>query len=387
MRRWIRLPWGMVSAGVPVVDVAAAVATLGLALAEVAGRGYGAVWLTAGAAVALAGAAAVGLRTRLPRVAVGLLCLMLLGSASLPRPTTPLWGFVMLLLVSFSAGAYLAGRMRAVAVLAILAATYPLQVLGADSTGDRLAGPVMIVGAGAVAGAVARRSRLQAERLAALTEMLRAERAEHARLAALAERARIARDVHDVVAHSVSLMVVQAGAALSLLPEDAPARQQLATVRATGREALRELHGLLAVLRDGTDADARVQPGMDELTELARSAGAEIQVSGTPRPLGPGPALTVFQVAREALTNARRHAPGAAVRVEVAYRTNAVSVTVADTGPGAPPGHNGYGISGMRERADLHGGQLTVGPHPSGGWQVQLWLPLPETCDTGPAPA
>ena len=362
--------------GVPVADLALAGVLLGLAAADAATTGYGGAWLALGATVAALAAAAAALRTVRPVVAAASLCLLLLVCAVLPSPHTPLWGFVLLLLVSFSVSAHLGGRARGAALLAIVVSSYPLSIRAGGSPGDKLVSPVVIVGAAALAGVLVRRSRLQAQELATLAETLRAERAEHARLVALAERARIARDVHDVVAHTVSLMVVQAGAAMSLLAESAPAHAQLASVRATGREALRELHGLLTVLRDGGEEPALAQPGIDELIELARGAGVDVQVRGVPRDVGAGVALTAYQVAREALTNARRHAPGAPVKVEVTYDDAALNVHVTDSGPGAPnDGAGGHGITGMRERAALYSGEVTAGARPGGGWEVRLRLP------------
>jgi signal transduction histidine kinase len=358
-----------------VADVAAAAAVLGLAIADLATRRYGPGWMVGNVGVVVLAATATGLRTRRPLTAAALLCATLLASAVLPDPSTPLWGFIMLLLVSYSAAAHLDGRRRISALVSVLAATYPLQLLAADNLGDQLISPVVIVGAGTVAGVTVRRSRLQTAKLAALADALRAERAQHAQLAALAERARIARDVHDIVAHSVSLMVVQAGAAVCLLPHDAPAQEQLAAVRTTGREALRELHGLLAILHEGTDETALAQPGMDELIELAQTAGARVLVRGVPWKLGQGMALTAYQVTREALTNARRHAADAAVEVEVGYEVEAVWVRITDTGLGATSAPDGHGINGMRERAAFYGGDLAAGPRPTGGWEVRLRLP------------
>lgn len=373
--------------GISLVDLAVAVVLLGLAAADVATSGYAPAWVGPASAVAALAGVAAGLRTRAPGVAAAALCMLLLVSAVLPSPHTPLWGFILLMLVSFSAAARLGRRASTAALLAIVTSAYPLSLRAGGSAGDRLVSPLVIVGVAALAGAVVRRSRAQALELEALATTLRAERAETARLVALAERARIARDVHDVVAHSVSLMVVQAGAAVSLLPEDAPAREQLAAVRATGRGALRELHGLLAVLREGGDEPALAQPGLDELAELAHAAGADVRVHGVPRDVGNGVALIAYQVAREALTNARRHAAGAAVEVELTYDHDALSVRVTDSGPGAAEAVAGHGITGMRERAGLYGGELAAGPRPGGGWEVRLHLPTTATDTSHLAPA
>jgi len=227
--------------------------------------------------------------------------------------------------------------------------------------------------------------------LAALVDRaarLKRERAQEAELAVAAERTRIARDLHDVVAHNVSVMVALADGA-QLTAEDAPdqAREAMGHVAATGREALAELRGLLGVLRDGNGAgapgDLGPQPGiaqLDQLLERVRSAGLEarLRVEGKPVALGPVAQLTIYRVVQEALTNVLRHAHSASrAEVHLRYREDAVELEILDDGVPAPGADGaGRGLAGMRERAAVHGAGLEAGPGRTGGWRVANRVPL-----------
>jgi len=232
-------------------------------------------------------------------------------------------------------------------------------------------------------------------RHAYLTEVeARAERAERDRelaaaRAVLDERARIARELHDVVAHSVSVMVVQAGAGRRVLARDpAGAAAALEVVERTGRNALDELRRLLGVLRadDGASGTAP-QPTAGDVAELVaswRAAGldVELRTEGEVPPLPAGLGLTVYRVVQEALTNAVKHAGPARVEVVLRYGDE-VEIDVVDDGRGAagasglPSG--GQGLIGMRERVELFGGRLSVGPRSGGGFRVRATLPLART--------
>ncbi|MFJ6895078.1 sensor histidine kinase [Streptomyces hokutonensis] len=217
------------------------------------------------------------------------------------------------------------------------------------------------------------------------------------------ERARIARELHDVVTHNVSVMVIQAGAARKIMDKSPDrAREALLAVEAGGRAAmgeLRDVMGLLRMdLRTETDAGAEQgferagaepeslapQPGLDRLEALAgrmRGAGVpvELTVSGTPRPLSPGVELAAYRVVQEALTNTVKHASGADARVQVSYGEDELHVEVTDTGgrPGsAAATGNGRGLIGLRERLSVYGGTLRTGPRPLGGYRVQARIPL-----------
>jgi signal transduction histidine kinase len=205
------------------------------------------------------------------------------------------------------------------------------------------------------------------------------------------ERARIARELHDVVAHHISMIAVQAETARLATPGMPPdGARQLLAIGDTARTALTEMRRLLGVLREDADTGTtrQPQPGLHQLVELVddarASAGAttRLVVRGCVAPLDPGIELTVYRIVQEALTNARRHAPGAAVDVELDYAADALVVRVRDSGPG--PSHaiatdgsatGGHGLLGMRERAAAVGGELRVGSAPVGGFLVEAALP------------
>jgi signal transduction histidine kinase len=223
---------------------------------------------------------------------------------------------------------------------------------------------------------------------------LEAERDAQARIAAVAERARIARELHDVIAHNVSVMVVQAdGASYALDTDPGRAREALAAISATGRQALAEMRRLLGVLRreereegDGT-AGRAPQPGIGELGELldqARGAGLPVSftVEGDPQPLPGGIALAAYRIVQESLTNTRKHAgPVASASVTLRYSDAALVLAISDDGWGdlggaAMPGATGHGLTGMRERVAMYGGSVAAGPRPAGGFEVVATLPL-----------
>jgi signal transduction histidine kinase len=203
------------------------------------------------------------------------------------------------------------------------------------------------------------------------------------------ERARIARELHDVVAHHVSMIAVQAETARLATPGmPAAGAQRLSAIGDTARAALTEMRRLLGVLRVDTGerpADRKPQPGLAQLNELLDEArevsgiGARLIVSGWLTTLDPGVELAAYRIVQEALTNARRHAPGAAVDVEFEFTGDALNLRIRDNGPGPPeqPGQPaaGHGLLGMRERAAAVGGKLSTGPAPGGGFLVQGTLP------------
>ncbi|MGW1989768.1 sensor histidine kinase [Embleya sp. NPDC001921] len=218
------------------------------------------------------------------------------------------------------------------------------------------------------------------------------ERDQQAQIAAAAERARIARELHDVVAHNVSVMVVQAdGAAYAIDSSPDRAREALGTIAATGREALAEMRRLLGVLRSQTETDAYVpQPGVDQLGELVeqvRTTGlnVELRVEGVPVELPQSVALTAYRIVQEALTNTRKHAgPDATATVGVGYGEDGLEMEISDDGRGAAaPGDGmGHGLVGMRERVAMLGGRLRTGPSVGGGWSVTAMLPYAGSPDS-----
>ncbi len=225
---------------------------------------------------------------------------------------------------------------------------------------------------------------------------LERERDAQAKIAAAAERARIARELHDVVAHNVSVMVVQAdGASYALGSEPERARQALGTIAATGRQALAEMRRLLGVLRSGDEqAELAPLPGIDQLRDLldqTRAAGRTVSftLDGTPRPLSEGVGLAAYRVVQESLTNTRKHGGiGASVAVSLHYQADALVVRVTDDGRGAAATDDGagLGLTGMRERVGIYGGSVQAGPRQAGGYQVTATLPLgPDTAGAAAA--
>ncbi len=216
-----------------------------------------------------------------------------------------------------------------------------------------------------------------------------AEREANARQAVLDERTRIAREMHDVVAHGMSVMVVQAGAARRVLGTDPErATEALATIEATGREALAEMRRMLGVLRQSADEAAVLAPqptlpDLDSLLAHCREAGLSVtfEMEGEPPELGAGRELAVYRVVQEALTNVIRHAGPARCAVTLRFETDHVLIDILDDGRGAavsiagasPPG--GHGLVGMRERVELYRGRLTAGPRAGGGFGVHAAIP------------
>ncbi|MGW1377961.1 sensor histidine kinase [Streptomyces sp. NPDC002446] len=223
---------------------------------------------------------------------------------------------------------------------------------------------------------------------------LEKEREAQSRIAVAAERARIARELHDVVAHNVSVMVVQAdGAAYVLDAAPEQTRQALETISGTGRQALAEMRRLLGVLRTGEQPESGEyvpQPGVEQLSELidqVRGAGlpVDFRMEGEPRPLPSSVELTAYRIVQEALTNTRKHGgPDVGATVRLSYRDDELDLLVEDDGRGAQ--HElyeeggadglGHGLIGMRERVGMVGGSLTAGPRPGGGFRVSAVLPL-----------
>ena len=332
---------------------------------------------------------------------------------------------VCLFLALFTAGAWAADRTLARAVRLVvvvvmfawlayaLSATAWAEQLQGKGGGDQLLPPatatmiwltavnVLYFAAAWFFGDLAWRQARQQALLEDRTVELARERDENARRAVLAERVRIARELHDVVAHHVSVMGVQAGAARVVLDQDpAAARAALAGIESGARSALDEMHRLLGVLRDPdavpASADDGAQPplpGLDavpDLLDAARRAGLAVDVGvvGDAVPVPQSVGLSAYRVVQEAVTNTLRHAAASRVDVRVRYLEGALEVEVVDdgrTGTASPDqGRPGHGLTGMRERVGLHGGELEVGPRPTGGFRVRARFPLPAVTGTAP---
>ncbi|MFE2976820.1 sensor histidine kinase [Streptomyces sp. NPDC059258] len=223
---------------------------------------------------------------------------------------------------------------------------------------------------------------------------LEREREAQSKVAVAAERARIARELHDVVAHNVSVMVVQAdGAAYVMDAAPDQAKQALETISSTGRQALAEMRRLLGVLRTGDAPESGEyvpQPDVEQIEDLVaqvRQTGLEVdfKVEGTPRALPSGVELTAYRVVQEALTNTRKHGgPDAGASVRLVYFDDGLGLLIEDDGRGAA--HElyedggadgaGHGMIGMRERVGMVGGTLDAGPRPGGGFRISALLPL-----------
>ena len=223
---------------------------------------------------------------------------------------------------------------------------------------------------------------------------LEKEREAQSKVAVAAERARIARELHDVVAHNVSVMVVQAdGAAYVLDAAPDQAKKALETISSTGRQALAEMRRLLGVLRTGEHQEGGEyvpQPDVEQIEDLVeqcRGSGlpVDFKIEGTPRPLPSGVELTAYRIVQEALTNTRKHGgPNAGASVRLVYFDDGLGLLVEDDGKGAPHelyeeggvDGRGHGLIGMRERIGMVGGTLDAGPRPGGGFRISALLPL-----------
>ncbi|MEU9508873.1 histidine kinase [Micromonospora sp. NPDC048170] len=390
------------------VFVAASPALLGLAGAANQPGGWKATLVGAAMAVAL-----LFRRTRPSAVAAVVATLAL---AQVAAGWGPLAYDVAVLIALYSVVKY-ADRLRdgviagiGAAVGVVLAA---LQTQGAISWWGAAIYYGLVTGAVWLVGLNVRTRRFYVLSLEERAATLEREREAEARAAVAGERTRIARELHDVVAHSMAVMIVQAdGARFTLDRDPETARQAVKVVADTGRQALEEMRRLVGVLREpsapdtGAGLGAAGGPGgagvtadpehrrlaLAELPALLgrfRAAGLQIRhtVTGEPAPMPPGLELTVYRVVQEGLTNALKHAGvGAGVEVTLANADDAVVVRVVDDGRGQPPvspaPSGGHGLVGMRERVGVYDGTLTAGPRLAGGWQVEARLPLPSTSGT-----
>ncbi|MER7926707.1 sensor histidine kinase [Streptomyces sp. NPDC096057] len=278
---------------------------------------------------------------------------------------------------------YVLGRAGATRLGGLLVLPYVAIALGSHEQPTRIVAVlVATLASAAAATGITHHVRSTAQAHSATEQAFEDTLLEHA---ARGERARIARELHDVVAHHISMIAVQAETARLTtpgLPADGATR--LLAIGDTARTALTEMRRLLGVLRE--DADTGVQrhpqPGLGQLLDLvdasrdAAGSSTRLIVSGPITPLDPGIEVTAYRIVQEALTNARRHAPGAAVDVELRYGEADLALRVRDNGPGATAAPSGHGLLGMRERAATVGGTLRTGPAPGGGFLVEARLPV-----------
>jgi len=316
----------------------------------------------------------------------------LIGDAVL-GPSNTLAGLLAGLLIVFSVARNLTGRRLWIATALITAAVglHQVRLPSPDTVGmlANVAFAVVFTAAVWGFGRVMRRRELEHDQLtrqAREADERAAASAAAAAAAVVEERARIARELHDTVAHGITVMVVQAGAAEQLLDNDPDkAHQPLETVRRTGQESLAEMRRLLHLLRTSNDDDGRTPPPrlerLPELVDQLREAGlpVDLRVEGDPVPLPPGVDLCVYRVVQEALTNSLRHAGPSPTTAVVRYEQNAIQVSVTDTGPGpvvSPSPGGGHGLVGMRERVLLYGGTVSAEPAADGGFVVRARIPV-----------
>jgi signal transduction histidine kinase len=310
---------------------------------------------------------------------------------------TPIASRVVPLLVviglSYSVARFDPTRPAVLGLLIALGCVTAISVLDDPSFENILFPDVFFVWVPWLAGRTLRHRTGLARALSERTERLEREREEAAERGVRAERRRIARELHDVVAHSVSVMVVQAGAGRRVAEQDPErAAECAALIERVGREALGELRRLLGMMREESGESGAAlapQPSLSRLGELvqnAREAGlpVEVDTSGTPGSLPAGVDLAAYRIVQEALTNTLKHAGPARARVFVTYGPDALELEVTDDGRGPGELHSaGHGIIGMRERAALCGGDLTCGGRDDGGWVVHARLPLAEAPAAG----
>jgi signal transduction histidine kinase len=253
---------------------------------------------------------------------------------------------------------------------------------GGGDAGPESIAPLLLVAAAILVGeSTRRRSQAEAE-LGATQEQIAESLSEQT---AMEERARIARELHDIVAHHLSMIAVQSETARLTSPKlSADARGRFEAIAQTARDALTETRRLLGVLREDVEgeADRTPQPGLNQVAELvdtARDAGANVRLilQGKVVPMPAGIDLAAYRIVQEALTNARRHAPAADVDVEVTYGDDSVSLRIRDYGPGPADGEllPGHGLVGMRDRATIAGGTFSAGAADGGGFVVEATLP------------
>ncbi|RZT83491.1 signal transduction histidine kinase [Pseudonocardia sediminis] len=242
----------------------------------------------------------------------------------------------------------------------------------------------VILGVAAAMGMLLRRERERAEQLRVMTAELAAQRDARAEAAVAQERMRISRELHDAVAHTVSVMTLQAGVVRRRLPDGSAEHTALESVEQLGRRSVDELRRVVGLLREDDTSTTDPAPSLDRLDELAagvRAAGTPVvvEVRGEPAGLPDGLERSAYRIVQEALSNTVRHAGAASVVVTVEHAPGELRLAVVDdgAGPATRSRGTGYGLLGMRERTELFGGELVTGPEPDGGFAVRARFPVP----------
>lgn len=291
--------------------------------------------------------------------------------------------------VAGMAAAYLLGNLRddtqARAGLAVVVAGAAIVVYNNPdhAAGEFVFAPVLF-GIGWLAGFALRERAAQAEEAEARAAQAERERETAARIAVAEERARIARELHDIVAHALSVMVLQVGTVRRKLPDEfADDRDALTDVEQAGRTALAEMRRLLGALRrEGDDVELAPQPGLDRLESLLEEVGrtgldVELRVEGEPVPLPPAIDLSAYRIVQEGLTNVRKHANASHAEVAIRFDGGELQIDVRDDGTGNTPGDGlGHGLVGVRERIRIYGGEMTAGPMAEGGFLLSTRFPI-----------
>lgn len=301
----------------------------------------------------------------------------------------PLIPFVQLLVIVYSAAAYADERAsRAAWVVVAIGVATDLPSLFAGKPLGQVVGPDIMIAIAFGVGLAFARARRQNEANALELARAEVERRDVAERAAAAERSRIARELHDVISHDVSMMVLQASVERRVRGSDDETDRALESIETTGREALSELRRMLGVLHHGpSEGPLRPQPGLAHIAELvdqSRAAGirASLVVEGEDIAVPPGLGIAAYRIVQESLTNAAKHATGSTVTATVRFGPDVLEVEVVDAGPARGhrppvPSGGGHGLVGMRERVALFGGTLDADHAPDGGFRVRARLPLP----------
>jgi signal transduction histidine kinase len=370
-----------------VLDSVLAVGLCTAALVEVLGGGTDTGWAgPLGVQVALAVLTSLPLivRRRAPLAAAAVIGAATAATVALAGSAQgPFEPFVALVVSVYSVGALVATRVSCAVLAAFVIGLVVPGLAGLDGGPSNTVPAAVWVAAAWVVGRVMRSRTARTRELEDVTAQLAQEREERASAAVAVERTRIARELHDVVAHNVSVMVLHAQAAARSPSADDEVRDAMDTIAGVGRQTVDELRRLLGILRTDEPTPLSPPPSLrhvDALVEGVRAAGLDVTlaVDGTRTPLPTGLDVAAYRIVQEALTNSLKHAGGHRTRIVLRYSSDAIDLEVLDDGPSGPVRQNGggHGLVGMRERVALYGGRLETGPRASGGFAVRARLPL-----------
>lgn len=312
-------------------------------------------------------------------VAAGLAVQTVLGEAPV------VGGFLAMIIATHSVASYASGRRAILGLVAMLAAVevYPIIHPTDIQLADEIGNAVIFILIWGLARTVRNRQEL-AESLESRAVILERQQEANKQEAVARERTRIARELHDIVAHSVSIMLLQAGGARKVLgAEHRQVSESLLNVEKLGRQALEEMHRLLGILRQDQPVLSEQPPGaLEQIPDLLGQMGAaglavHLSVEGDPSPIPQSVELSAYRIIQESLTNALKHSSSLSAWVTLRYADAGLELEVTDSGePARATRGRGYGLAGMQERANLFGGTLSAGPSGNGGWQVKATLPI-----------